>query len=76
VNDDSGKALRDWILFLVGVSIVAIGGLMLVALVAVWIVTGRPADPGLIGFAAVILGYGNILLAQFLKNGNGNGGPR
>jgi len=66
VNDDRGRALRDWILFAVGIC-------MVVALTAVWIVTGRQPDVSLIGLACVILGYGNILLA---RNGNGNGGPK
>lgn len=59
VNDDWGRGLREWIIFTVGI----IGA---VALIANFLITGHPADVGLIGLVGVFCGYGSVILQ---KNG-------
>jgi len=62
VNDDVGKALREWILF-------AIGVVMITVLTAKWAVTGDTPDITLGGIALVLVGVGNEVLK---RTGNGS----
>jgi hypothetical protein len=60
VDDKWGRALRDWILFAIGVA-------MLVAFLGKWVVNGEAPDVTLSGIALILVGIGN----EVLKRGAG-----
>jgi len=62
VDDQIGKALRDWILF-------AVGCVMIVTITAKWVITGATPDITLGGIALVLVGVGNEVLK---RTGNGS----
>jgi len=57
VNDQLGRALREWILFAVGVG-------MIVVFTAKWAYTGEPPDVTLGGIALILVGVGNEVLKR------------
>ena len=60
VNEPWSRALREWILFGVGV-------VMLGALTGKWVATGEAPDVTLGGIALILVGVGN----EVLKRGSG-----
>lgn len=57
VNEQPGKALREWILFAVGCG-------MIVVLTGKWLATGDPPDVTLGGIALILVGVGNEVLKR------------
>lgn len=57
VNEDWGRALREWILFAVGVA-------MILVLTSKWALTGEPPDVTLGGIALILVGVGNEILKR------------
>jgi hypothetical protein len=60
VNDQLGRAFKEWVLF-------AIGCAVIVAMTAKWIYTGDAPDVTLGGIALILVGVGN----EVLKRSNG-----
>lgn len=60
VDEKWGRALREWILFGIGV-------IMLIAFLGKWVVSGEPPDVTLAGIALILVGVGN----EVLKRGSG-----
>ena len=57
VNEQWGRALREWILFAVGVA-------MIVVFTAKWAYTGDPPDVTLGGISLILVGVGNEVLRR------------
>ncbi len=57
MNEQVGRALREWILFAVGVGII-------VVLTVRWFTTGSPPDVTLGGIALILVGVGNEVLKR------------
>ena len=57
LNDQVGKAFRDWILF-------GIGCAMICVLTGKWVLTGEPPDITLGGMALILVGVGNEVLKR------------
>lgn len=57
VNEDWGRALREWILFAIGVT-------MIVVLTAKWFISGEAPDVTLGGIALLLVGLGNEVLKR------------
>lgn len=57
LNEELGRALRDWILF-------AIGCIVIVILTAKWALDGEAPDPYLGGIALLLVGVGNEILKR------------
>ena len=62
MNEQLGRALREWILF-------AIGCIIILAMCGRWLVSGSPPDVTLGGIALILVGVGN----EVLKRTGGNG---
>jgi len=57
VNDQWGRALREWILFTVGVAMICV-------FTGKWLWTGDPPDVTLGGIALILVGVGNEVLKR------------
>ena len=57
MNEDLGRALREWILFAIGVGMICV-------LTGKWMVTGDPPDVTLGGIALILVGVGNEVLKR------------
>lgn len=57
MNEQLGRALREWILF-------AIGCLIILAMGGRWMFTGNPPDVTLGGIALILVGVGNEVLKR------------
>lgn len=55
VNEQWGRALRDWILFVVGVALIVMFGVK-------WWVDDSAPDPYLGGIALMLVGFGQLIL--------------